>query len=143
MKNVLIHLILLVLLLPATYAQSPNNLTRGTWANEDHTIHVKFTQKGKSYSAQLVWMVQPNNENGNPKQDVNNPEKGLRNRPVLGIPIIWGLELKDKQWIDGTIYSPKKGILAKCQLEMPDTNTLVLKISKGIFSATKTWKRIK
>lgn len=143
MKKIFAYFILLVLVWTTASAQSPDDLIRGIWANEENTAHIKFTYNGDKYSAQMVWMAQPNDDDGNPKKDRNNPDKSLQSRPVLGISLIWGLELKDNQWINGSIYSPKKGLTAKCQVEMIDPNTLEIKATKGIFSATKTWKRIK
>ena len=41
------------------------------------------------------------------------------------------------------IDNPPKGLTASCEIEMPDSNTLKVKASKGLFSTVKTWKRIK
>lgn len=142
MKNAMVILFFLMSVYP-TSAQSPDSLLRGIWANEDNTSQFKFTHNGNNYSAQLVWMAQPNDENGNPKKDSNNPDKTLRNRPLLGMTMISGLEFKNNEWVNGTIYNPRKGISVKCQIEMPNDDTLILKASKGLFSVTKTWKRIK
>lgn len=142
MKRIFAFLILLLPLVGTAFAQAPSNLTKGTWANEDNTAHLQFTQVGDRYFAELVWMAQPNDESGNPKKDKNNPDKNLRSRSLVGIYLIWDLKPEGKYWVDGTIYNPGKGLLAACELEMIDADSFRLKATKGLFSVTKVWKRL-
>ena len=124
-------------------AQTGGNKIIGVWCNETNTVHVEFFQSGNSYSGKIVWMDKPNDENGKLKTDKNNPDSKLRSRSIMGLSIIWNLKFQNTQWVGGSIYNPPKGLTASCEIEMPDSNTLKVKASKGLFSTVKTWKRIK
>ena len=136
-----------VLLLFNTFLASsePNtgNEILGIWVTQDIAAHLEFSHSGNTYVAKLIWLSEPNGPDGNPKTDRNNPDPKLQNRTLLGIPVIWNLIFQDDQWVSGSIYSIKRGAVANCTVEMPDTYTLKIKVSKGILNSTQTWKRKK
>ena len=143
MKNYLLIIgFLLVAAFTAT-AQTGGNKIIGVWCNETNTVHIEFLQSGNSYSGKIVWMDKPNDENGKLKTDKYNPDSKLHSRAIMGLSIIWNLKYQNSQWVGGSIYNPPKGHTASCDIEMPDSNTLKVKASKGLFSTVKTWKRIK
>ena len=143
MKNYLLIIgFLLVAAFTAT-AQTGGNKIIGVWCNETNTVHIEFLQSGNSYSGKIVWMDKPNDENGKLKTDKYNPDSKLHSRAIMGLTIIWNLKYQNSQWVGGSIYNPSKGLTASCDIEMPDSNTLKVKASKGLFSTVKTWKRIK
>jgi uncharacterized protein (DUF2147 family) len=143
MKNYLLIIgFLLVAAFTAT-AQTGGNKIIGVWCNETNTVHIEFLQSGNSYSGKIVWMDKPNDENGKLKTDKYNPDSKLHSRAIMGLSIIWNLKYQNSQWVGGFIYNPPKGLTASCEIEMPDSNTLKVKASKGLFSTVKTWKRIK
>ena len=143
MKNYLLIIgFLLVAAFTAT-AQTGGNKIIGVWCNETNTVHVEFFQSGNSYSGKIVWMDKPNDENGKLKTDKYNPDSKLHSRAIMGLSIIWNLKYQNSQWVGGSIYNPPKGLTASCEIDMPDTNTLKVKASKGLFSTVKTWTRIK
>ncbi|MFA6334110.1 MAG: DUF2147 domain-containing protein [Bacteroidales bacterium] len=143
MKNYLLIIgFLLVAAFTAT-AQTGGNKIIGVWCNETNTVHIEFLQSGNSYSGKIVWMDKPNDENGKLKTDKYNPDSKLHSRAIMGLSIIWNLKYQNSQWVGGSIYNPPKGLTASCEIEMPDSNTLKVKASKGLFSTVKTWKRIK
>ena len=143
MKNYLLIIGLLLVAAFTATAQTGGNKIIGVWCNETNTVHVEFFQSGNSYSGKIVWMDKPNDENGKLKTDKNNPDSKLRSRSIMGLSIIWNLKYQNSQWVGGSIYNPPKGLTASCEIEMPDSNTLKVKASKGLFSTVKTWKRIK
>jgi len=143
MKSYLLIIGFLIVAAFTATAQTGGNKIIGVWCNETNTVHVEFFQSGNSYSGKIVWMDKPNDENGKPKTDKNNPDSKLRSRSIMGLPIIGNLKYQNSQWVGGSIYNPSKGLIASCDIEMSDSNTLKVKASKGLFSTVKTWKRIK
>lgn len=115
----------------------------GEWVNEDANARIEFFKTGNTYNAKIIWLAKPQNENGAQKVDKNNPVKKLRNRPILGMVILTGLQFSsnDLMWIGGKIYSPEKGVTVDCKIRLINKNEFALIASKGIFSATKKWKR--
>lgn len=124
-------------------AQNHSDDLLGEWVNEDANARFEFFKTGNTYNAKIIWLAKPQNENGEQKVDKNNPVKKLRNRPILGMVILTGLQFstKDLMWIGGKIYSPEKGVTVDCKIRLNNKNEFALIASKGIFSSTKKWKR--
>jgi len=64
-----------------------------------------------------------------------------RNRYILGIDIINGLQYSDGKWVNGTIYLPKRGIYADCKVELLSNGRLKIIVSKSGFTKTQIWTR--
>lgn len=69
----------------------------------------------------------------------------LKNKPIVGMRIMWDLEPKgDFQWAGGTILDPKKGKKYKCKLELAKQGKELLVrgyIGISLFGRTQTWIR--
>ena len=85
---------------------------RGTFWNGEKTAKIRIYRavNGKYYG-KIEHLTEPNDENGDPKTDPENPDKDLRSRARLGMVIMKGFEwnAEDKRWEDGTIYDPNNG----------------------------------
>lgn len=88
------------------------------WYNEEKTakIQVFKATDGKFYG-KIVWLKEPNNEQGKPKVDKNNPDKAKRTDPVMGLQLLKGFVKDGKTgYEDGTIYDPKNGKTYSCKI---------------------------
>ena len=98
-----------------------------------------------SYDAQVFWVENPYDENGNKRKDVKNPDEALRNVDVDQIVIVKGLkyDAKEKTYGGAKIYDPTKGmrVNASAKFETPDK----LKLRGTILGVGVTlyWTRIK
>ncbi len=122
-------------------AQEPSDKIIGIWLNEDNTNKIEIYNTGNSYSGKIVWL---STSESNPKlqpKDINNPDTKLRNRNILGMEIITGLQHSNGKWVNGTIYSPKKGIYANCKVELLSNQQLKIIVSKSGFTKTQIWTR--
>ena len=122
-------------------AQEPPDKIVGIWLNEDKTNKIEIYKAGISYSGKIVWL---STMESNPKlqpKDKNNPDTKLRNRNILGMEIITGIQYFNGKWVNGTIYSPKKGIYANCKLELLSDQQLKIIVSKSGFTKTQIWTR--
>jgi len=122
-------------------AQAPAERILGIWLNEDKTIEVEIYKTGVTYSGKIVSIEKPgSNPNFQPK-DKNNPKPELRNRNILGIDIITGLQYSNDKWIKGTIYSPKSGMYADCKVELLSNGQLKITGSKSGINKKQIWTR--
>jgi uncharacterized protein (DUF2147 family) len=122
-------------------AQEPSDKIVGIWLNEDKTNTIEIRKSGNTYSGKIVWISKmESNPNLKPK-DKNNPNPELRNRDILGLEIITGLQYSAGKWIDGTIYTPKRGMYADCKVELPTNEQLKIIVSKSGFTKTQIWTR--
>lgn len=118
----------------------------GTWLTGEGTAKVQIYKENGKYFGKIVWLREPNNEQGKPKVDSNNPENKLKTQPILGL-----VNLKDFKyagenvWEDGTIYDPKKGKTYSSIMTLTDPNTLDVRgyIGISLIGRSDTWKRQK
>lgn len=66
-----------------------------------------------------------------------------RNRPLIGLEILKGLEKNDGKYEDGYITDPDNGKRYKCYIELEDANTLKVRGFMGlaIIGRTQIWQR--
>ena len=78
------------------------------------------------------------------EKDIYNPDKARRNDELIGKIIISDLQYdhETKQWINGTIYAPQKGLTLNLTIMNINGNTLEAKGSKLFLSKKIFWKRI-
>ena len=147
MKLGKLTLLALILVLSTAFAVSPaldknveaNNIV-GLWMPSEGTAYVKiFKEKGKEkYHGRIVWLKEPNDENGNPKTD---PE----GKAILNMLNLRDFIFEDGEWVDGTIYDPKTGNTYYCTIEMLNKNKLEVRGSLdpfGLVGRTDTWVRM-
>jgi uncharacterized protein (DUF2147 family) len=128
------------------YAQSSEaDAVVGTWLVEDKKAKIKIYNKGDRYYGKIVWLKEPNNEQGKPKVDKENPEESRRTRPILGLVMLSGFVYDEGNvWEDGDIYDPKNGKTYSCEMTLSeDGNTLDVRgyIGFSFIGRSQTWTR--
>ena len=85
-----------------------DNKIIGKWILPDN-IKIEIFKKNNKFYGKIIDLTGFNN--GQTK-DIKNPDKSKRNDDLIGKIIISDLEYDSngKQWINGTIYAPQKGI---------------------------------
>jgi uncharacterized protein (DUF2147 family) len=130
----------------AVQAQSDNgDAIVGVWETGTGKARVKITKSGNFYYGRIVWLKEPNNEEGKPKVDKNNPDETQRQTPLLGLRMLKGFEFKGNNlWEDGTIYDPESGSTYSCKINLQDDNTMNIRGFIGISALGRTdmWKRV-
>jgi uncharacterized protein (DUF2147 family) len=117
----------------------------GVWQVGSGKARVKISKYGEKYSGKIVWLKEPNYEDGTAKRDKNNSDETKRNVPLLGYTNLLGFEYKGENvWDNGTIYDPENGSTYKCTITMTADNVLEVRgyIGVSLFGRTDTWKRL-
>lgn len=120
----------------------------GVWLNEDKDAHVEVYKEGDIYFGKIIWLEEPNEENGEPKLDDENEDESLRTRPVMGLLLLRDFVFDEDEWEDGRVYDPKNGKDYKCYMEFPDEDNMdKLKvrgyIGFSLLGRTTYWTRVK
>ena len=123
----------------------------GTYWNGEKTAHIRiYKATNGKYYGKIEHLVEPNDENGNPKKDPNNPKEELRNRDRLGMVIMKSFkwDADDEKWEKGTIYDPNNGKTYNGYMNFKndDLSKLYLRgYVMGItwLGRTSEWERIK
>jgi len=123
------------------YGQSSDAIV-GTYLKADGKSKIQFFKSGDTFSGKVVWLKEPNDEKGNPKKDPKNPDKSLRERPLMGMITITGLKYDGEgKYVDGKAYRPADGDEVKFKVKVNEDNTLTVTGSKYGFSKTEVWKK--
>lgn len=125
-------------------SQDEAGIIEGRWLREDKKNYiVEIYQCGEKYCGKIVWMKEPNDDQGKPRKDLENPDQNLRDQPLIGLDVLENFTfLGESKWEDGTIYSFNRGKKYNAKISM-EGNKLQLSASILFFSRTYTWIRVK
>ena len=118
----------------------------GTWLTGEKKAHIQITKYGDKFGGKIIWLREPNDENGNPKVDKRNPDESKRKNPTLGLNNLLGFTyIGEGKYENGTIYDPANGKTYKCVMHLTNENTLDVRGYVGItmLGRTDTWTRVK
>ena len=126
------------------FAQKINeDIVLGTWLTGSGKGKVQIYKTGVEYNGKIVWLKEPNNDQGKPKMDKHNPDKAKQTEPTLGLNMLKGFVFNDGKWIDGTIYDPENGKTYSCKITYRD-GKLDVRGYMGIslIGRTDTWFKV-
>jgi uncharacterized protein (DUF2147 family) len=143
MKKVL-SLVALMIVSTFSFAQSADDII-GTWFTEGGKSKVEISKADGKYSGKIIWLKDPNREDGTVKLDRENEDESLRSRGILGLPVIQNFEWDDDEYEDGTIYDPENGKTYSCEITWKDINTLNVRgyIGFSFIGRDTVWTRVK
>lgn len=137
-KSIFTTLLLLTLFVSTSFAQS----ALGVWKTiDDETGEEKsqveiYEKNGKVYG-KIIKLLEADS-------DICTTCSGDRkNKPLVGMEIMWGMKKSGKTWKGGKIFSPQKDKTYSCKIWLDDANTLKVRGYIAMFYRTQTWHRIK
>jgi uncharacterized protein (DUF2147 family) len=111
----------------------------GIWTTADRSGQIRVADCGSTRCGKLTkFLVVP--PQGADQRDVNNPDRSLRSRRILGIPILTGFRPDGEIW-RGTIYDPKTGKSYRSIVRRRNASTLEVKGCIGPFCQTQLWRK--
>ena len=97
-----------------------------------------YEKDGKAY-AKIVEIKDPERQ----KAVCEKCEGDNKNKPILGLEILTGLEKDGKEWSGGEILDPRNGKVYKCYIKLVKPNKLKIRgfIGFSLLGKTKYWNR--
>lgn len=131
---------------PAGAADEADRIV-GLWATDKGEAHVEIFKQDGRYWGKIVWLKEPlfppeDAMAGREKVDRENPDAGLRDRPILGLQIIKGFVYSGgERWEEGTIYDPDNGKTYQCKMWLTESGTLKVRgyIGFSLLGRTTEW----
>ncbi len=124
-----------LLILPLS-AQAASPIT-GRWVTQSKDGVVEIYPCGEHICGKLSkFLVNP--PAGPGAKDINNPDKALRNRTILGMNVLTGFKAAGDEW-KGQIYDPKSGKTYRSIVYKGKSGNLVVKGCIGPFCQAQTW----
>lgn len=127
MKKLLLTLFILYTTV-SIFTQDPGERITGFWKNDNKTVKIEVTKDEGIYSGKIIWVDDKVAKKGNPT--------------LLGTTILSDLKYSDNKWT-GSVYVPQKSKSFDCSVTLDGNDTLLLEVTKGFFSRTKRWTRVK
>jgi uncharacterized protein (DUF2147 family) len=133
-------------------AQSPTPIALqdptpvGVWLHPNKRIEIEIAPCGEQMCGKLVWFKRPNDAQGRPLADLENPNPALRTRPLLGLTVLSGLRRAgERTWEEGRIYNPDDGADYHTLMSIRDDGALRVRAYVGLPVIGKTfiWTRVR
>ena len=96
----------------------------GVWRMTSGKVTVRISDCGGDLCGTIVGLKKPLDKHGQPKRDKDNPNKALRNRPVIGLTILSNMRPSDDNSGEGTIYNPDDGNTYKSRMVLKGSDTM-------------------
>ncbi len=150
MSNRIAFLVLALIVLTAAPVKAADaDSIIGYWNTADNDAIFEIYRCGSLYCGKISSLEEPNypptdkKMPGSPKVDMNNPDPALRNRTLVGLPLISGFHYEgDNSW-KGMIYNPEDGDTYRCNFSMVGKDRLTVRGYIGIplLGRTQIWTR--
>ena len=125
-------LIFIFTLLIISKIAAAQDITQGSWYNDEKTGKIQFFKQGDKIFGKIIWLKEPN-ENGKPKVDKENPDAKLKTRPLVGMVNLKNFVQKgNNTWEDGEVYDPTNGKTYSCKMTLASPTRLDVRGFIGI-----------
>ena len=116
---------------------------QGVWMTEGGKSHVRIQRCGDKLCGEIAWLKEPRDDDGSEKRDTRNKDESLRDRPIMGLPLLTGFsDQGGGEWTGGEIYNPEDGKTYRSKLKLIDPATLKVSGCVLFFCKTQTWTRV-
>jgi len=127
----------------AGFAQGQGEASiRGVWLVASGDAAVAITDCGKELCGKIVWLKESLNSEDRLTRDVHNPDPAQRERPICGLPLLYGFKPEGGgRWSGGYIYNPRNGKTYHATITVGTDGNLHLRgyVGLPIFGETQTW----
>jgi uncharacterized protein (DUF2147 family) len=138
-----VALLQLSAVLPLLCQNQEGDRLLGFWVTEEGKARVQVTRCGEKYCGTIVWLKEPLKD-GKEVRDDKNPDPNLREKPVLGMKLMWGFVYDGEgEYSGGEVYDAESGKTYKGKLTLLDETTLDLRgyVLIPLFGRTSRWTR--
>jgi uncharacterized protein (DUF2147 family) len=133
----------------STWAAAPDDEILGIWHTTDDKSQVQIFKEHGKYFAKIISLKKPNwpaddPQAGRPKNDRLNPQRELRQRPIVGMQFMNDFgHTGDNLWSGGRIYDPESGKTYKCKISLIGKDRLEVRgyVGVSLLGRTVVWTR--
>lgn len=116
---------------------APAQSIAGDWLTDDKSAIIRIGPCGERLCGTILRVLDP----AAPPNDANNPDRGQRHRPLIGVQVLKGFVRSASGWDSGTAYDPKAGKSYKSRLSLAGPRRLDVTGCILFLCRTKQWTR--
>jgi len=121
-----------LLLLVISNRPAASEVPDGTWLLAQRVAVEVFECSGL-VCGRIVWLSRPRAPDGRPDVDHLNPDPALRQRPLCGLTILWGLQADGPgHWSNGSLYDPQDGNTYDVTAERTAPDRISARVYRGV-----------
>jgi uncharacterized protein (DUF2147 family) len=91
----------------------------GVWESEEKNLQIEMFEKNGVYSGRMIYFKCDTDEIMRTSKDIENPDKTLTKRHLLGLTLVTELAYQgDNVWDDGKIYDPNSGRTFEARIQL-------------------------
>lgn len=133
------------LLVAALWAGPASASAVGEWVTEGDKARVRIepcAADAAKLCGTITWSYRPADAPPGELRDIHNTDAGLRERPIVGLPLLQGFgPAGPDAWDGGTIYDPEGGKTYKSKLRLDGPDRLKVDGCILFLCQTQTWTR--
>ncbi len=119
------------------FSQSGSDKIVGVYWSPEKDAKIEMYKQGAQYFGKTIWSATA-------RKDVNNPDKALRQRNLLGLDLLTNFNYEDGLYKNGSVYDPNNGKTYSCKITFDGPNLKVRGyIGLSLFGRTEIFERIK
>ena len=112
----------------------------GIWLTEAGDGHIEISDCGDGTPCGVLVWVDPIKLSTD--RDAQNPDPMLQERPLVGVPIVWGYDAGRNSWRRGQIYNPEDGKTFSSSMKKLENGNLKVKGCLGPLCITNIWTHV-
>ncbi len=107
---------------------TPSNRLIGIWESEVKDLQIEMFEDNGFFAGRMIYFKCKSDEVMRNSQDIENPNKHLMGRKLLGLTLVTKLSYKGENvWDEGKIYDPNSGNTFEAQIQLTNANTAIVR----------------
>ena len=107
---------------------SPSHQVVGIWESEEKNLQIEIFEDNGQFAGKMIYFKCSSEEIMRASTDIENPDKNLTGRKLLGLKLVTKLEYKGMNvWDDGEIYDPNSGRIFDARIKLTSPNTAIVR----------------
>jgi uncharacterized protein (DUF2147 family) len=150
--SVIVGILAIFMLASISHAENCDAIL-GYWLDSKKNYQIEIYKQEGKYAGKIVWLKEPYYEPNDPEScmggrlrlDRQNPDVSRKDRPLLGLEVMWNFIYSGKnQWESGIIYNPVEGRTYRGKITLDSSNILRIRGFYGfsIFGKTQILTKI-
>ena len=129
-KSLCLQIGLLVLLgsLTSFHSTPTGYQLLGVWESEEKNLQIEMFEKGGEFFGRMIYFKCSSEEIMRTVEDIENPNRALVNRKLLGLTLVTHLAYQgDNVWDNGKIYDPNSGRTFEARIQLSGSESATVR----------------